>query len=82
LAKEALATHHKHSLEADSAVELKAKEQEQRRQKREAEEHLKAFKAADLDKKYEVAAELKKLHLEERQKKREADEHLKGYRER
>jgi hypothetical protein len=82
LAKEALATHHGHSLEADRTVEVKAKEQEQRRKKREADENLKAFKAADLDKKYEVAAELKKLHLEEKQKKREAEEHLKGYRER
>ena len=40
------------------------------------------FKAADLDKHYEVAAELKKLQIEDKLKKKEAEEHLKGYRER
>jgi hypothetical protein len=81
-AREALAKHHGTSVEADKAAEQRAKEQEERRKRLEAEANLKAFKAADLDKKYEVAAELKKLQLEDKLKKKEANEHLKGYRER
>lgn len=82
ISREGLAQHHGALLMADKAAEHKAKEEEERRKKKEAEELLKMFKAADLDKQYEVAAELKKLQIEDKQKKKEAEEHLKGYRER
>lgn len=82
LSREGLAQHHGAVLLADKAAEHKAKEDEERRKKKEAEDLLKMFKAADLDKHYEVAAELKKLQIEDKIKKKEAEEHLKGYRER
>lgn len=82
ISREGLAQHHGALLMADKAAEHKAKEEEERRKKKEAEELLKMFKAADLDKQYEVAAELKKLQIEDKLKKKEAEEHLKGYRER
>ena len=82
LSRESLVQHHGGVLLADKAAEHKAKEDEERRKKKEAEDLLKMFKAADLDKHYEVAAELKKLQIEDKLKKKEAEEHLKGYRER
>ena len=82
LSREGLAQHHGGVLLADKAAQHKAKEDEERRRKKEAEDLLKMFKAADLDKHYEVAAELKKLQIEDKLKKKEAEEHLKGYRER
>lgn len=52
------------------------------RKKEEAEEALKAFKAADLHEKYEVANNFKNLYLEGKQKKKVALDHNKGYRKR
>ena len=82
LSREGLAQHHGAVLLADKAAEHKARDEEERRKKKEAEEMLKMFKAADLDKTYEVAAELKKMQIETKLKKKEAEENLKGYRER
>jgi hypothetical protein len=82
LSREALSKHHGALLLADKAAEYKAKDEEIKRKKKEAEELLKMFKAPDLDKQFELASEMKKLQIEEKQKKKEADELLKGYRER
>jgi hypothetical protein len=82
ISRENLSRHHGASGQADKAAENKASYDEERRKKKEAEDNIKMFKAADLSKKYEAATDLKKLQMEDKQKKKEAEEHLKGYRER
>ena len=79
LYKEGLSRHHAQVVLVDTATELKKKQLEELRQKKEAEENLKKFKNDHGPSQFDTAGNLKKLDQEQKKAKKEAKELNHGF---
>ena len=79
LDKEGLARHHAQVVLVDTAAELRKKQQEESRLKKEAEANLKKFKNDHGPSQFDTAGNLKKLDQEQKKAKKEAEEHNHGF---